>query len=116
MIFIVWEKSYFLIWKHWFIHIFKNTGSLKENIDFDSFLFKVERGSPKSCFLFLGSVLCEVNWVSVLSDAWSPSPRPETRGMIVCLLFMMILLAKEDQLVDQAVSLESLWWRLGKAS
>uniref|UniRef100_A0A8C7A3X3 Ectopic P-granules 5 autophagy tethering factor n=2 Tax=Neovison vison TaxID=452646 RepID=A0A8C7A3X3_NEOVI len=66
--------------------------------------FKVERGSPKSCFLFLGSVLCEVNWVSVLSDAWSPSPRPETRSMIVCLLFMMILLAKEDELVDQADS------------
>ncbi|XP_043744796.1 ectopic P granules protein 5 homolog [Cervus elaphus] len=66
--------------------------------------FKVERGSPKSCFLFLGSVLCEVNWVSVLSDAWSPSPRPETRGMVVCLLFMMILLAKEDQLVDQTDS------------
>ncbi|XP_036101665.1 ectopic P granules protein 5 homolog isoform X5 [Molossus molossus] len=63
--------------------------------------FKVERGSPKSCFLFLGSVLCEVNWVSVLSDAWSPSPLPETRSMVVCLLFMMILLAKEDQLVDQ---------------
>uniref|UniRef100_A0A4W2BVL0 Uncharacterized protein n=1 Tax=Bos indicus x Bos taurus TaxID=30522 RepID=A0A4W2BVL0_BOBOX len=66
--------------------------------------FKVERGSPKSCFLFLGSVLCEVNWVSVLSDAWSPSPRPETRGMVVCLLFMMILLGKEDQLVDQTDS------------
>uniref|UniRef100_A0A4X1UR20 Ectopic P granules protein 5 homolog n=1 Tax=Sus scrofa TaxID=9823 RepID=A0A4X1UR20_PIG len=66
--------------------------------------FKVERGSPKSCFLFLGSVLCEVNWVSVLSDAWSPSPHPETRSMIVCLLFMMILLAKEDQLVDQTDS------------
>ncbi|XP_027431595.1 ectopic P granules protein 5 homolog isoform X4 [Zalophus californianus] len=66
--------------------------------------FKVERGSPKSCFLFLGSVLCEVNWVSVLSDAWSPTPHPETRSMIVCLLFMMILLAKEDQLVDQADS------------
>ncbi|KAK1337771.1 hypothetical protein QTO34_002405 [Cnephaeus nilssonii] len=63
--------------------------------------FKVERGSPKSCFLFLGSVLCEVNWVSVLSDAWSPSPLPETRSMVVCLLFMMILLAKEDHLVDQ---------------
>ncbi|XP_076991687.1 ectopic P granules protein 5 homolog [Tamandua tetradactyla] len=63
--------------------------------------FKVERGSPKSCFLFLGSVLCEVNWVSVLSDAWNPSPHPETRSMIVCLLFMMVLLAKEDQLVDQ---------------
>uniref|UniRef100_G1PEJ4 Ectopic P-granules 5 autophagy tethering factor n=1 Tax=Myotis lucifugus TaxID=59463 RepID=G1PEJ4_MYOLU len=66
--------------------------------------FKVERGSPKSCFLFLGSVLCEVNWVSVLSDAWSPSPLPETRSMVVCLLFMMILLAKEDQLVDQPKS------------
>nr|XP_019595254.1 PREDICTED: ectopic P granules protein 5 homolog isoform X2 [Rhinolophus sinicus] len=66
--------------------------------------FRVERGSPKSCFLFLGSVLCEVNWVSVLSDAWSPSPHPETRSMIVCLLFMMILLAKEDQLVDQTDS------------
>ncbi|PNJ80670.1 EPG5 isoform 3 [Pongo abelii] len=66
--------------------------------------FKVERGSPKSCFLFLGSVLCEVNWVSVLSDAWNPSPHPETRSMIVCLLFMMILLAKEVQLVDQTDS------------
>ncbi|XP_037364483.1 ectopic P granules protein 5 homolog isoform X1 [Talpa occidentalis] len=66
--------------------------------------FKVERGSPKSCCLFLGSILCEVNWVSVLSDAWSPSPHPETRSMIVCLLFMMVLLAKEDQLVDQTDS------------
>nr|XP_004656875.2 ectopic P granules protein 5 homolog isoform X2 [Jaculus jaculus] len=66
--------------------------------------FKVERGSPKSCFLFLGSVLCEVNWVSVLSDAWNPNPLPETRSMIVCLLFMMILLAKEVQLVEQTDS------------
>ncbi|XP_059101873.1 ectopic P granules protein 5 homolog isoform X1 [Peromyscus eremicus] len=66
--------------------------------------FKVERGSPKSCFLFLGSVLCRVNWVSVLSDAWNPSPLPETQSMVVCLLFMMILLGKEAQLVDQTDS------------
>ncbi|CAO2594519.1 Ectopic P granules protein 5 homolog [Lemmus lemmus] len=66
--------------------------------------FKVERGSPKSCFLFLGSVLCRVNWVSVLSDAWNPRPLPETQSMVVCLLFMMILLAKEAQLVDQTDS------------
>ncbi|XP_006973919.1 ectopic P granules protein 5 homolog isoform X1 [Peromyscus maniculatus bairdii] len=66
--------------------------------------FKVERGSPKSCFLFLGAVLCRVNWVSVLSDAWNPSPLPETQSMVVCLLFMMILLAKEAQLVDQTDS------------
>ncbi|XP_006889279.1 PREDICTED: ectopic P granules protein 5 homolog [Elephantulus edwardii] len=66
--------------------------------------FKVERGSPKSCFLFLGFILCEVNWVSVLSDAWNPSPLPETRSMMVCLLFMMILLGKEDQLVEQTDS------------
>ncbi|XP_021070001.1 ectopic P granules protein 5 homolog [Mus pahari] len=66
--------------------------------------FKVERGSPKSCFLFLGSVLCRVNWVSVLSDAWNPSPLPETQSMAVCLLFMMVLLAKEAQLVDETDS------------
>uniref|UniRef100_A0A8C5Z0J9 Ectopic P-granules 5 autophagy tethering factor n=1 Tax=Marmota marmota marmota TaxID=9994 RepID=A0A8C5Z0J9_MARMA len=66
--------------------------------------FKVERGSPKSCFLFLGTVLCEVNWVSVLADAWNPNPQPETRSMIVCLLFMMILLAKEVQLIEQTDS------------
>lgn len=60
--------------------------------------FKVERGSPKSCFIFLGSVLCEVNWVSVLSNAWNPNPSPETHNMIVCLLYMMVLLAKEEQL------------------
>uniref|UniRef100_A0A4X2M4S9 Ectopic P-granules 5 autophagy tethering factor n=1 Tax=Vombatus ursinus TaxID=29139 RepID=A0A4X2M4S9_VOMUR len=76
--------------------------------------FKVERGSPKSCFLFMGSVLCEVNWVSVLADAWSPNPHPETRSMIVCLLFMIILLAKEDQLIDQADS--PLLNLLGQAS
>ncbi|XP_051019663.1 ectopic P granules protein 5 homolog [Acomys russatus] len=66
--------------------------------------FKVERGSPKSCFLFLGSVLCRVNWVSVLASAWNPSPLPETQSMVVCLLFMMILLAKEAQLVDETDS------------
>uniref|UniRef100_G1MRZ1 Ectopic P-granules 5 autophagy tethering factor n=1 Tax=Meleagris gallopavo TaxID=9103 RepID=G1MRZ1_MELGA len=61
--------------------------------------FKVERGSPKSCFLFLGYVLCEINWVSVLSDAWNPNPHPQTHNMIVCLLYMMVLLAKEEQLI-----------------
>ncbi|XP_015268640.1 PREDICTED: ectopic P granules protein 5 homolog, partial [Gekko japonicus] len=66
--------------------------------------FKIERGSPKSCFLFLGSVLCEVNWVSVLSNAWHPSPPPETHNMIVCLLYMVVLLAKEQQLVTKEES------------
>ncbi|XP_028915803.1 ectopic P granules protein 5 homolog isoform X2 [Ornithorhynchus anatinus] len=76
--------------------------------------FKVERGSPKSCFLFLGSILCHISWVNVLSDAWNPTPRPETRHLIVCLLFMMILLAKEDQLVSQEES--PLLNLLGQAS
>uniref|UniRef100_A0A8C3K5N0 Ectopic P-granules autophagy protein 5 homolog n=1 Tax=Calidris pygmaea TaxID=425635 RepID=A0A8C3K5N0_9CHAR len=66
--------------------------------------FKIERGSPKSCFLFLGYVLCEINWVSVLSDAWNPNPHPQTHNMIVCLLFMMVLLAKEEQLVGKEES------------
>ncbi|XP_005232012.2 ectopic P granules protein 5 homolog [Falco peregrinus] len=66
--------------------------------------FKIERGSPKSCFLFLGYVLCEINWVSVLSDAWNPNPHPQTRNMIVCLLYMMVLLAKEEQLTDKEES------------
>ncbi|CAH2296751.1 ectopic P granules 5 homolog isoform X1 [Pelobates cultripes] len=64
--------------------------------------FKVERGSPKSCFLFLGAVLCEVNWVSVLSDAWGPMPHPETHRMLVCLLFMMVFLTKEEKLINEA--------------
>ncbi|NXS92869.1 EPG5 protein, partial [Jacana jacana] len=66
--------------------------------------FKIERGSPKSCFLFLGYVLCEINWVSVLSDAWNPNPHPQTLNMIVCLLFMMVLLAKEEQLIGKEES------------
>lgn len=41
----------------------------------------------------------------MLSDAWNPSPLPETQSMAVCLLFMMVLLAKEAQLVDETVSL-----------
>ncbi|KAM6230930.1 ectopic P granules protein 5 homolog isoform 1-T1 [Porphyrio hochstetteri] len=66
--------------------------------------FKIERGSPKSCFLFLGNVLCEINWVSVLSDAWNPNPHPQTHSMIVCLLYMMVLLAKEEQLIGKEES------------
>ncbi|XP_061874357.1 ectopic P granules protein 5 homolog isoform X3 [Colius striatus] len=66
--------------------------------------FKIERGSPKSCFLFLGYVLCEINWVSVLSDAWNPNPHPQTQNMIVCLLYMMVLLAKEEQLIGKEES------------
>ncbi|NXI45119.1 EPG5 protein, partial [Galbula dea] len=66
--------------------------------------FKIERGSTKSCFLFLGYVLCEINWVSVLSDAWDSNPHPQTHNMIVCLLYMMVLLAKEEQLIGKEES------------
>ncbi|XP_060677815.1 ectopic P granules protein 5 homolog [Hemiscyllium ocellatum] len=76
--------------------------------------FKVERGSPKSCFLFLGSLLCEVNWVNVLSDAWNPQPHLQTRNMIVYLLFMMVFLSKEDKLIRKPES--SLHSLLGQSS
>lgn len=51
----------------------------------------------------------------MLSDAWNPSPLPETQSMAVCLLFMMVLLAKEAQLVDETVSL-GVWDELGLLS
>ncbi|XP_069819331.1 ectopic P granules protein 5 homolog isoform X1 [Dendropsophus ebraccatus] len=63
--------------------------------------FKVERGSPKSCFLFLGGVLCDVNWMNVLADAWGPIPRQETHRMLVCLLYMLVFLTKEEKLIDE---------------
>lgn len=73
-------------------------------------LFNVERGSPKSCFLFMGEVLCEVNWVSVLSEQLQttyPSltselavPK-ESHNMLVYLLYMLVFLAKEEQLLSQ---------------
>ncbi|XP_040898135.1 ectopic P granules protein 5 homolog [Toxotes jaculatrix] len=77
-------------------------------------LFNVERGSPKSCFLFMGEVLCEVNWVSVLSDHLQTPPasttyptlpdagtQKESHTMLVYLLYMLVFLAKEDQLLSQ---------------
>ncbi|XP_029018537.1 ectopic P granules protein 5 homolog [Betta splendens] len=77
-------------------------------------LFSVERGSPKSCFLFLGEVLCEVNWVSVLSDhLQTPSTsmtyptlthvvtQKESQTMLVYLLYMLVFLAKEEKLLSQ---------------
>lgn len=63
--------------------------------------FNVERGSPKSCFLFMGEVLCKVNWISVLSDALSPQPNPSAHMMVVYLLYLMVFLAKEDQLISK---------------
>uniref|UniRef100_A0A8D3DJB8 Ectopic P-granules autophagy protein 5 homolog (C. elegans) n=1 Tax=Scophthalmus maximus TaxID=52904 RepID=A0A8D3DJB8_SCOMX len=80
-------------------------------------LFNVERGSPKSCFLFMGEVLCEVNWVSVLSEQLqTPSAlttyptlpdagtHKESHTMLVYLLYMLVFLAKEEQLLSQQVS------------
>ncbi|XP_073696062.1 ectopic P granules protein 5 homolog [Garra rufa] len=76
--------------------------------------FNVERGSPKSCFLFMGELLCEVNWVSVLSDCLSPQLNPSAQTMVVSVLYLMVFLAKEDlskpessvlSLLDQSVSL-----------
>lgn len=75
-------------------------------------LFNVERGSPKSCFLFLGEVLCDVNWLSVLSDHFQTSPAStlypscpdtlkESHAMLVYLLYMLVFLAKEEQIVSQ---------------
>lgn len=77
-------------------------------------LFSVERGSPKSCFLFMGEVLCEVNWVSVLSDHLQTPPgsttypavsematQKESHTMLVYLLYMLVFLAKEEQLLSQ---------------
>lgn len=57
---------------------------------------QVERGSPKSCFLFMGELLCEVNWVSVLSDSLSPKLSPSAQTMVVSVLYLMVFLAKED--------------------
>lgn len=74
----------------------------------------MERGSPKSCFLFVGEVLCDVNWLSVLSDHFQTSPAStlypscpdtlkESHAMLVYLLYMLVFLAKEEQIVSQQV-------------
>lgn len=70
--------------------------------------FNVERGSPKSCFLFMGEVLCQVNWVSVLSEhlqsvypPLTPEAEKESHSMLVYLLYMLVFLAKEEQLLTQ---------------
>ncbi|XP_034026058.1 ectopic P granules protein 5 homolog [Thalassophryne amazonica] len=74
--------------------------------------FNVERGSPKSCFMFLGDVLCDVNWLSVLSDHVQTSStssvypplldtQKDSHTMLVCLLYMLAFLTKEEQLLSQ---------------
>lgn len=75
---------------------------------------QVERGSPKSCFLYLGEVLCEVNWLSVLSDHFQtpsmskiyptpPDTQKQSHTMVVYLLYMLVFLAKEEQFLSQKV-------------
>ncbi|XP_049618259.1 ectopic P granules protein 5 homolog isoform X2 [Syngnathus scovelli] len=76
-------------------------------------LFNVERGSPKSCFLFMGEILCEVNWISVLSNYLHPPTesvslqssvdvqKKESHAMLVYLLYMLVFLAKEEPLLSQ---------------
>lgn len=71
--------------------------------------------------MFLGEVLCEVNWVSVLSDHLQTPPtsmtyptlahvgtQKESHTMLVYLLYMLVFLAKEEKLLSQQVSPECL--------
>lgn len=44
----------------------------------------------------MGELLCEVNWVSVLSDSLSPQMSPSAQTMVVSVLYLMVFLAKED--------------------
>lgn len=52
----------------------------------------------------MGEVLCNVNWISVLSDAMSPQPSGNAHMMVVYLLYLMVFLAKEDHLISKPVS------------
>ncbi|KAL7985734.1 hypothetical protein Chor_013666 [Crotalus horridus] len=56
----------------------------------------------------------KVNWVSALADAWDPAPPPDTHSLIVCLLYLVVLLAKEEELVTKEQS--PLLNLLGQAS
>lgn len=65
----------------------------------------------------MGELMCEVNWVSVLSDHLETPPAsatyPALSGvvtqkdsctMLVYLLYMLVFLAKEEQLLSKQVS------------
>lgn len=65
----------------------------------------------------MGEVLCEVNWVSVLSEHVHGPPastiypllpsaatQKESHTMLVYLLYMLVFLAKEEQLLSQQVT------------
>lgn len=91
---------------------------------FPTFLcLQVERGSPKSCFLYLGEVLCDVNWLSVLGDHFQklptsttyptlPDTQKESHTMLVYLLYMLVFLAKEEQILSQQVSPEYIMFHI----
>ncbi|MEQ2283991.1 hypothetical protein AMECASPLE_017131 [Ameca splendens] len=77
-------------------------------------LFNVERGSPKSCFLFMGELMCEVNWISVLSNHLETPPsttaypalsgvvmQKDLHTMLVYVLYMLVFLAKEVELLSK---------------
>lgn len=71
-------------------------------------LFNVERGSPKSCFLFMGEVLCQVNWISVLNEhlqsvcpSLTSEAQKESHTMLVYLLYMLVFLSKEEHLLSK---------------
>lgn len=93
-------------------------------VHFPTFLcLQVERGSPKSCFLYLGEVLCEVNWLSVLSNHFLTPPtsttyptRPDTQKdlhtMLVYLLYMLVFLAKEEQILNRQVRPEYIMFHI----
>ncbi|XP_018596418.2 ectopic P granules protein 5 homolog isoform X3 [Scleropages formosus] len=66
--------------------------------------FNVERGSPKSCFLFIGELLCQVNWFSVLKGALGPQPSSADQTMVTYLFYMMVFLAKDENLLSKPES------------
>ncbi|KAK7934057.1 hypothetical protein WMY93_004953 [Mugilogobius chulae] len=62
---------------------------------------------PEKLLFVYGGILCEVNWVSVLSEHLQTHPslaleaQKESHTMLVYLLYMLVFLAKEEQLLSQ---------------
>lgn len=67
----------------------------------------------------MGELMCEVNWLSVLSDHLETPPssatypavaglitQKDSHTMLVYLLYMLVFLAKEEQLLSKQVILD----------
>ncbi|XP_006816561.1 ectopic P granules protein 5 homolog, partial [Saccoglossus kowalevskii] len=82
--------------------------SFYPRLDAVELMLKLQDGSPTSCFIFLGSMFSQMNWVEITQHYMrNVSPDIATK-LHVCLLLLLIMFSREKTIITTNTAMQAL--------